>query len=96
MSGTEGPTLCHPTRFLSLWDFLGKNAGVGSHSTLQVIEPGSPALKADHLPSEAPGRPGRRQGHCENQRSSLSVLPRSLSLVQGWLLEPYQIIVIVI
>ena len=48
---------------------------VGSHSILQGIKPGSPTLKTDHLPSEPPGRPGRRQGHCENQLSSLSALP---------------------
>ena len=66
-------TLCHPMDCsLCLWDFPGKNTGVGSHSLLQGIspnpgiEPGSPALCADSLPSEPPegysillpGKPG--------------------------------------
>ena len=43
--------------------FPGKNTGVGCHSLLQGIfpnpgiEPGSPALQADYLPSEPPGKP---------------------------------------
>ena len=45
------------------WDSPGKNTGVGGHSLLQGnlpnpgIKPGSPALQADSLPSEAPGKP---------------------------------------
>ena len=41
--------------------FPGKNTGVGCHFPLQGnlpdpgIEPGSPALQADALPSEPPG-----------------------------------------
>ena len=44
-------------------DFPGKNTGVGSHSLLQGdlpdpgIEPRSPALQADSLLSEPPGKP---------------------------------------
>ena len=44
-------------------DSLGKNIGVATHSLLQgnlgnpEIEPGSPALQADSLPSEPPGKP---------------------------------------
>ena len=43
-------------------DSLHENPGVGSHSLLQGnlldpgIEPGSPALQADALPSEPPGK----------------------------------------
>ena len=45
------------------WDSPGKNTGVGCHALLQGnlpnpgIEPRSPALQADCLPSEAPGKP---------------------------------------
>ena len=41
----------------------GKNTGVGCHSLLQGvfphpgIEPGSPAVQVDSLPSEPPGKP---------------------------------------
>ena len=47
---------------LSLWNYLGNNTKVGSHSLLQGnlpdpgIEPPSPALKADFLPPEPPGK----------------------------------------
>ena len=42
----------------SPWNSLGQNTGVGCHSLLQGnlpnlgIEPGSPALQADSLPTE--------------------------------------------
>ena len=43
------------------WDSPGKNTGVGCHCLLQGIFPGmehgSPALQADSLPSEPPGKP---------------------------------------
>ena len=45
------------------WDSPGKNTGVGCHSLLQGnlpnpgIKPRSPALQADSLPSEPPGKP---------------------------------------
>ena len=47
--------LLHP------WNLPDKSTGVGSHSLLQDlphpgIEPGSPALQADALPSEPPGK----------------------------------------
>ena len=51
------------TRLLHPWDSPGKNTGVGCHFLLQgnlpnpVIEPGSPALQADALTSELPGKP---------------------------------------
>ena len=50
-------------RLLCPWDSPGKNTGVGCHFLLQgnlpnpENEPGSPALKADSLPSEPPGKP---------------------------------------
>ena len=52
-----------PARLLCSWDSSGKKTRVGSHSLLQGIfltqdtEPGSPALQADSLPSEPPGKP---------------------------------------
>ena len=44
-------------------DYTGKNTGVGSRSLLQEIFPTqelnreSPALQADSLPAELPGKP---------------------------------------
>ena len=52
-----------PTRLHCPWNSPDKNIGVGSHSLLQEIfpdpgiEPGSPALQADSLLSEPPGKP---------------------------------------
>ena len=51
-----------PTRLLCPWDSPGKNTGVGCHFLLQGnlpnpgIKPGSPALQADALTSELPGK----------------------------------------
>ena len=50
-------------RLLDPWDFPGKSTGVGCYFLLQGnlldpgIEPGSPALQADALPSELPSKP---------------------------------------
>ena len=57
------PTLCDPmdTRLLCPWDFLGKSTGVGCYFLPQGIfpdpgiEPRSPALYTDALPSEPQG-----------------------------------------
>ena len=52
-----------PTRLLLPWEFPGKNTGVGCHFLLQRnlpdpgIKPRSPALQADALTSELPGKP---------------------------------------
>ena len=52
-----------PAGLLCPWDSPGKNTGVGCHFLLQGIfptggiEPGSPTLQADSLPSESPGKP---------------------------------------
>ena len=49
-----------PTRLLCPWDSPGKSTGVGCHALLQGnltnprIEPGSPALQANSLPSGPP------------------------------------------
>ena len=59
------PTLCDSmdTRLFCPWILPGKNTRVGCHFLLQGdlpnpgIEPGSPALQADSLLSEPPGRP---------------------------------------
>ena len=55
------PTLCDPLwDGRPSWNFPGKKTGVGWHSLLQKnlpdpgMEPGSPALQADSLPSEPP------------------------------------------
>ena len=59
-------TLCNPVDPLKLlcpWNFPGKNTGVGNHFLCQEdlpdpgIESTSPALQADSLPSEPPGKP---------------------------------------
>ena len=57
---------CHelyPARLLCVWDFPGKNTGVGCRFLLQGIlltqagiEHGSPTLQANSLPSEPPGK----------------------------------------
>ena len=55
------PTLCDPTD-CSLpgssahGDSPGKNTGVGCHALLLGIEPRSPTLQVNSLPSEAPGK----------------------------------------
>ena len=55
--------LYRTTRLLRPWDSPGKNTGVGCHFFLQgnlpdpVIKPRSPALEADALTSEPPGKP---------------------------------------
>ena len=55
------PTLCNPMD--TPWNSPGQNEGVGSCSFLQGIfpnpgiEPRSPALQADSLPAEPPGKP---------------------------------------
>ena len=53
------PTLESLTKLLCPWNSPDKNNGVGSHSLLPDpgIEPGSPALQADSLPFEPPGKP---------------------------------------
>ena len=45
--------------FFSPWNSLGQNSEVGSLSDLPnpEIEPGSPALQADSLPTELSGKP---------------------------------------
>ena len=59
MSDTLQPHGLWPTRLLCPCNSPGKNTRVGSYSLLQGpdpgIEPASPALQADSLPSEPPG-----------------------------------------
>ena len=49
------------TRLLCPWDSPGKNTEVGGHTLGDLLNPGieprSPALQADSLPSEPPGKP---------------------------------------
>ena len=54
---------CSPPGSSVHGDSPGKNSGVGSHALLQGIfptqglNPGSPTLEVDSLPSESPGKP---------------------------------------
>ena len=55
------PKDCKPTMLLRPWDFPGKSTGMGClfllfHLPNPGIEPGSPVLWADTLPSEPPGK----------------------------------------
>ena len=62
VSNSLRPHGLQPTRLLCPWNSPGKNPKVGSLSLLQgnlphpEIEPGSPALQADSLLSEPPGK----------------------------------------
>ena len=51
---------CSPARLFCPWASPRQNTGIGCHSLLQDpnpgIKPGSPALQADSLPSEPPGK----------------------------------------
>ena len=72
-------TLCNPmdynlpTRLLPPWDSPGKSTGVGCHFLLQGIFPtqgmnlGPPALRADALSFEPPGKPTQAAVNNENQ-----------------------------
>ena len=59
---TLRPHGLYSTRLFCPWNFPGKSTGVGCHFLLQGtfpdpgIEPKSPALRADALPSEPPGK----------------------------------------
>ena len=67
MSDSVRPQRWQPTRLPRPWDSPGKNTGVGSLSVLQGylpdpgIELGSPALQADSLPTELPGKDWREE-----------------------------------
>ena len=56
------PSKLWPARLLCPWDFSGKNTGVGLPFSPPRdlpdpgIKPVSPALQADSLPSESPGK----------------------------------------
>ena len=57
----HGPQL---TRFLCPWNSPGKNTGVDCHSLFQGIfttQGSNPALQADFLPSEPPGKPKTKE-----------------------------------
>ena len=75
------PPELQPARLLSPWDSPGKNTGVGCHSILQGdlpnpgIEPQSPALQVDSLPSEPPEMPLRREGHPINSAPPAFIIP---------------------
>ena len=81
------PTLW-PRGLYSQWNSPGQNTGVGSHSLLQGmfptqgLKPRSPALQADSLPAEPPGKPKNTvvgslsllQGIFPTQESNLGLL----------------------
>ena len=80
------PCGLQPARLLCPRDFPGKNTGrelpfpsPGDHSN-PGIEPGSPALKADSLPSEPPGKP---------QKLFLILHSKSLLLPKRWDISPF-------
>ena len=76
MSDSLQPHGLQPARLLCPLGFSGKITGMGCHALLQGIfptqglNPGSPALQADFLPSELPGK---------SKNTGVS----SLSLLQG-------------
>ena len=63
VSDSLQPHGLYPARLLCPWDSPGKNTGVSCHSLSPGnppnpgIKPKSPALQADFLPSEPPGKP---------------------------------------
>ena len=60
MSDSLQPHGLEPAGFLCPWNSLSKSTGMGSHSPLQGLFPVpgiEPALQADSLPSEPPGKP---------------------------------------
>ena len=58
-------TLCNPTRLHCLWNFSGKNTGMGSfpspgdlpNSEIEPVSPASPALAGRSLPLSHQGSP---------------------------------------
>ena len=75
-----------PVPLLCPWNSPGKSTGVGCHFLLQGIfptqgiEPRSPALQADALPSEPPGKPGTTKGHDKES---------NLVWSQEWMVVPF-------
>ena len=63
VSKSSRPHGLQPSRLLCPWDSPGKNTGVGCYAFLQEglpnpgIEPRSPILQVDSLPSEPTGKP---------------------------------------
>ena len=84
VSDSLRPRGLQPTRFLRPWDSPGKNTGVGCHFLLQGnlpdprIEPWSPALQADALTSEPPGKPRINQNVLPKTTESKVAHPSSL------------------
>ena len=60
-----------PTGLLCPWDFPGKNTEVGFPGYLPHpgIEPGSPALQVDSLPTELPRKPNTVYLRKSNERN---------------------------
>ena len=73
------PRRLYPARFLCPWDSPDNNTGVGCHFLLQGlpnprIEPGSPALQADSLLSEPPGKPEKLYRNVIDNKTMLLLL----------------------
>ena len=84
-----------PTRLLSLWNFPGKGnwSGLPFPSPGDLphpgIEPGSPALWADTLPSEPPGKStiGNRLSYNMNEYLKFQIKSLSMELTQHSMFE---------
>ena len=75
-----------PHGLYSPWNSPGRNTGVGSLSLLQGnlptpgVEPRSPALQADSLPAEPPGKPFTTRLCCRLRQTSKKLVRMEHSL----------------
>ena len=79
-----------PHGLYSPWNSPGQNTGVGSLSLLpgifpthSEIEPRSPALQADSLPSEPPGKPNWRKIYFSRGLRDMSCLSFLVKLIMS-------------
>ena len=86
MSNSLRPRGLQPTRLLHPWESPGKKTGVGYHFLLQGnlpdpgIEPRSPALQADALTSEPPGKQYiMRNAGLEEAQAGIKIARRNLN-----------------
>ena len=86
MSDSVRPQRRQPTRLPHPWDSPGKNTGVDCHFLLQGnlpdpgIEPRSPALQADALTSEPPGKQYiMRNAGLEEAQAGIKIARRNLN-----------------
>ena len=84
MSDSLWPHGLQPARLLCLWDSPGKNTGVflsAGDLPDPRIEPGSPPLQADSLPSEPPGKPYSRWLRCNCTLTDIAYNTQSIYAV---------------